>query len=70
MKTRIYYKNMRFQAAPDSATPEMQFRIIETGLKDPAGFAAVRLQYSDGGEEVAAVLCLEDGIRNCGLKII
>jgi len=30
----------------------------------------VRLQYSDGGEEVAAVLCLEDGIRNCGLKII
>ncbi|MGB5217350.1 MAG: hypothetical protein WBN66_03530 [Smithella sp.] len=41
---------MKFQAAPDSDTPEMKFEITAKGLKDADGFDAVELTYADGSK--------------------
>jgi len=61
---------LKFKAAPDSNTPNMEFEIIEEGLKDPDGFPAVKLQYADGETEIAAVDILSNGAKNQGLIII
>lgn len=61
---------MKFQAAPDSENPKMQFEITKTGLKDADGFPAVELTFSDGEKEVSAIAGLMDGIDNCGLLFI
>ena len=61
---------LKFKAAPDSATPEMIFEIVEQGLKDADGFNAVRLRYSDGSEEVAAIAVLQEGVQNHGVEVL
>jgi len=62
-------KGMRFQAAPDSDTPEMEFEITGTNLKDDQDFDAVELTYSDGKKEIAAIECLKSGLEY-GLEIL
>lgn len=66
----------KFQAAPDSETPDVRFEIVELGLwvdaktgeqVESGGVHALRLRYADGSEEVAAVATLKDAL-NCGIK--
>ena len=61
---------LKFQAALDSENPEMEFSITKTHLKDKDGFPAVELTFADGTQEIAAIDCLIDGVKNCGLMIL
>lgn len=59
-------KGMKFKAAPDSGTPDMEFEITAIGLRDADDFDAVELTFSDGEKVVAAIECLHEAIeRGC-----
>ena len=61
---------LKFKAAPDSETPDMEFKITRKGLKDDNGFPAVEITYADGEKEIAAIDCIDDGVKNRGLIVL
>ena len=62
-------KGMKFKAAADSETPDMEFEVIETGLTVD-GFNGCKSIFSDGETEKGANAVLQQAVEINGLTVI